>query len=102
MYFGACLLKTHRGAIRKMQVGLFLGGLHVQVAGECEGRPLLVHLRAAVLETPQQGLAKVQVGVEIYRNNGHVLALLGAQYRHGAHDEGGISNHLVNVCAGRT
>ena len=85
-----------------MQVGLFRGGLHAQVAGKCEGRPLLVHVRVAVLETAQQGLAKVQVGVEIYRNDGHVIALLGAQHRHGAHDEGGICNHSVNVCGGRT
>ena len=54
-----------------------------------------------MLETPQQGLAKVQVGVEIYRNDGHVIALLGAQHRHGAHDEGGISNHAVDVFAGQ-
>lgn len=85
-----------------MQAGLFRGGLHVQVAGKREGRPLLVRFRAAVLETAQQSLAKVQVGMEIYRNDGHVLALLGAQHRHVAYDKGGISNHSVDVCAGRT
>ena len=71
-------------------------------AGDSEGSYATDQLVEVRVSSAQQGLAKVQVGVEIYRNNGHVLALLGAQYRHGAHDEGGISNHSVDVCAGRT
>ena len=39
--------------------------------------------------------------MEIYRNDGHVLALLGAQHRHVAYDKGGISNHSVDVCGVR-
>ena len=82
------LFETHRGAIGKMHVRLFLGGVHVQVTSKGEGRDLFILVRSAVSQAVQQGLAKLQARVKIYRNDSHVLTLLGPKYRHIAHDEG--------------